>query len=269
MRPIVELDELKSIELNIMKSVHEFCVANNIQYVLSYGTLLGAIRHKGFIPWDDDIDIQMPREDYIRFEKKFPEWGKERGISVVGPHTKGNEFPRDLLKVCDDKTLLLEKSYKSGCQLGVFVDIWPLDKVPRKNSLKDKLWVKYVQLMSRIALASDIDHKSDAYNHLTFGKRAFVSLFGIFNAKKIVLKQEKISKKNIDVEDAVFISFQVGKTVYEPKDIFPAVLHIFEDTEFFIPNNYDEVLQRVYGNYMELPPIDQRKPHHIQDVYMR
>ena len=120
---ITSLSELKNIELEIMKKVHMFCEDKNIWYVLTYGSLLGAIRHNGFIPWDDDIDIHMTREGYERFEKEFPNWGKEHGLKIVNNHTKGNEFPRDMIKVCDDKTLLIEKSFKNQSKLGVFVDI--------------------------------------------------------------------------------------------------------------------------------------------------
>lgn len=75
MTPITNLDELKSIELEIMKKIHDFCEEKGINYTLAAGTLLGAIRHNGFIPWDDDIDIYVNRKDYWRFEKEFPEWG--------------------------------------------------------------------------------------------------------------------------------------------------------------------------------------------------
>ena len=75
MTPITNLDELKGIELEIMKKIHDFCEEKGINYTLTAGTLLGAIRHNGFIPWDDDIDIYVNRKDYWRFEKEFPEWG--------------------------------------------------------------------------------------------------------------------------------------------------------------------------------------------------
>lgn len=267
MRPIVELEELKQIELNIMKEVHEFCVLNEIWYVLTYGTLLGAIRHNGFIPWDDDIDIHMTREGYNKFIDLFPAWGKDRNLKLIGPHSEGNEFPRDLLKVCDSRTVLIEKAYKNGCKMGVFVDIWPLDKVHKNESAFEMLWIDLIYMIKRISLASDIDKKSDKYKQLNIKKRLFVSLFGKFDAKKLVLTQERLSQRYNNTQDAKYISFQANKRFYDEKDIFPAVLHKFEDTEFYIPNNYDAILQSTYGDYMELPPIEKRQPQHSQIVF--
>lgn len=83
MRAITDLDELKAIELDIMKKVHEFCEEKKIWYVLTYGTLIGAIRHNGFIPWDDDIDIFVMRDGFERIEKEFPEWGKDHGLFLA------------------------------------------------------------------------------------------------------------------------------------------------------------------------------------------
>ena len=174
MIPITELKELQEIELNIMKSIHEFCEANDIKYVLAYGTLIGAVRHDGFIPWDDDIDIHMPRNDYDRFVKMFPEWGKERNIEIVSSHTVGNEFPRDILKVCDNRTLLVAKNYKNNCKMGVFVDIWPLDKMPNDINVIDKLWIESVYFVKKLVLASDIRIASNAFNNLSFKKKVFM-----------------------------------------------------------------------------------------------
>jgi len=269
MKSITELEELKTIELNIMKIVHEFCEARAIKYFLTYGTLLGAIRHDGFIPWDDDIDIHMTREDYDRFRREFPEWGKERGIVIIDNHTYGNKFPRDIIKVCDDRTLLVENGYKNKCQLGVFVDIWPIDKVPETLSLKDKIAMLRIDVIKRMAQASDLKKSSIQYYRMNWKRKLFVLLFGHGNPSRLVDKQEQLSRKWNSIEKAQYTSFQANKRYYLESELFPPQFHKFEDAQFYIPNNYDSILKKTYGDYMKLPPINEQVPHHIQDVFWK
>ena len=267
MRSITDLLELKTIELDIMRNIHEFCVERDIWYVLTYGTLLGAIRHNGFIPWDDDIDIHMTREGYERFEREFPEWGKERNLKIVNNHTKGNEFPRDMAKVCDTRTTLVEREFKSGCRLGVFVDIWPLDSVPEELTLKDRIRLKRIEFVKRCAQAAEVKRNSNTFQNFGIKKKMFVLLFGNGNSVKLSLLQEKLSKTGRVTQSIRDISFQANRRFYDAKDLFPPVLHRFEDAVFYIPNNYDRILKLTFGDYMKLPPVEQQKPHHIQDVW--
>ena len=137
MKEISSIDELKVIELDIMKKIHRFCVDNNIIYYLCYGTLIGAIRHKGFIPWDDDIDILMPRPDYERFLKLFPRVQKQLGLEVVNHKTK-TYFGRPMSKVIDKRTDLFEPEFKGDDHIGVFVDVWPLDGAANSKKERNK-----------------------------------------------------------------------------------------------------------------------------------
>lgn len=269
MTPIQKLSELKSIELSIMKKVHEFCEYNHLWYVLTYGTLLGAIRHNGFIPWDDDIDIHMMRDDYDKFIRLFPDWGRDNNLQLVHSHTEGNEFPRDVIKVIDTRTFLVERDYKNKCKMGVYIDIWPLDKAPVKLSVKDGIWLKTIEVLKRLSLASDILTTTNTFEKLSNRKKLFIVLFGHFNSKKLVLIQEKLSRKNNSINEARYISFQANRRFYELNDLIPAQLHKFEDTEFFIPHNYHAILRLTYGDYMSLPPENEQIPHHIQDVFWR
>ena len=114
--------ELKRIELDILKVIHQFCKENGVDYYLCGGTLLGAVRHGGFIPWDDDIDIYMPRPDYERFISCF----KEENYRVLTfRSTRG--YPLPFVKVCDCRTVLREKLGPDIPECGVFVDVFPLD----------------------------------------------------------------------------------------------------------------------------------------------
>ena len=150
MKEITSLDELKKIELEIMKKIHEFCVENKITYYLAYGTLIGAIRHKGFIPWDDDIDILMKREDYNRFLELFPEWCKDKNLSIANPWTKPY-YGRPMTKVYDNRTFLTEPDFRSDDPYGVFVDIWILDGFPSDGEVK---WLNKMKKEKKKLLAS-------------------------------------------------------------------------------------------------------------------
>ena len=121
----ISFEESKKLELDILLAVADFCNKNNLTYFLAYGTLIGAIRHKGFIPWDDDIDIQMPREDYNKFIETF---SHER-YKTIAPGTPLSKH--SFVKVIDTETVKIEahKKYKKGF-LGVDIDIFPLDGTP-------------------------------------------------------------------------------------------------------------------------------------------
>ena len=120
MKEIHDLDELKSIELRLMKVIHDVCTHNNIWYELAYGTLIGAVRHNGFIPWDDDIDIFMYRKDLNKFLEAIERHKESDHIMIASPKNGDIYFPRDIIKVCDSRTKLFEKTYKHE-PIGVFV----------------------------------------------------------------------------------------------------------------------------------------------------
>ena len=120
---IIDTVELKSLMLSILKDVDTFCRTNNIRYFLTYGTLIGAVRHKGFIPWDDDVDICMPRPDYMRFMK---EYNHEYYKAYCAEFTPG--WDHFIAKVCDDRTIIDEGH---GDKCGVYIDVFPLDGWPK------------------------------------------------------------------------------------------------------------------------------------------
>lgn len=264
MTPITNLDELKSIELEIMKKIHDFCEEKGINYTLAAGTLLGAIRHNGFIPWDDDIDIYVNRKDYWRFEKEFPEWGESRGLYIAGPHSKKHYFPRDMLKVCDDRTALIETSYKRTDPIGVFVDIWPLDELP-ELSFKTSLWRKQVRLYRNLNLAADIS-KSSVHG---WKEKLAVLLFGYTDTHKWTNKMENTAIRYLGKGTGRLISFQGFDNTYSEKDFEERILWPFEDTKFYVPKGFDGVLRDRYGDYMTLPPKEQQVPHHVQNVWYK
>ena len=144
MKQITDINQLRGIQIGILDDVHRFCEAHGLTYFLSSGTLIGAVRHKGYIPWDDDIDIYMPRNDYEQFLQTYcDETGHYR---VINPQTEPHYY-YTFAKVVDLHTLMVEKETE-GYQIGVYMDIFPVDYVsddPKERELvfkKKKLLYK-------------------------------------------------------------------------------------------------------------------------------
>lgn len=127
------MEELKSIQLGILKDVHDYCSSTNITYWLAYGTLLGAIRHNGYIPWDDDIDIAMPREHYEKFIQSY-----KKKNTVVYSCSNNKKYILHFAKVYDTRTILKEYA-NMNIETGVYIDIFPIDNVPDFKKQQDQL----------------------------------------------------------------------------------------------------------------------------------
>lgn len=264
MKPIKTLDELKSIELSIMKKIHLFCVENKIQYYLAFGTLLGAIRHKGFIPWDDDIDIFMTRKEYNRFLDLFPCYAQNNNLSLANPKTK-NYYGRPMTKVFDSRTYLIEPDFRSDVPYGVFVDVWVLDGVPSYNESR---WLKKMKNRKRVLYASCLNFNKN----FSIKKNIAIFLGRFLNYKKqCELFDLNASKYSFDEYDkcTCYLQGENNYFSYEKKWFESAKLCKFEDAEFYIPVGSHELLSRIYNDYMTLPPIEKQKPHHIINVYWK
>lgn len=264
MKEISSLDELKEIELSIMKKIHKFCCDNDIVYYLAYGTLLGAVRHQGFIPWDDDIDIWMPRKDYVKFCKLFPSYQNQLGLTLVNNETKP-KYARPMSKVIDNRTLVIEPAYRKDDPIGVFVDIWPIDGIEndyKKRTLRRKSSAKYVSVLlycnKRIKFCDG------------FLRKLLSFLFMGLHRDRLINKIEKISSEvEFGSTDYVFACTDNNKCYYMNDWFSEPTLAKFEDAEFFVPNNSDDILTARYGNWRELPPESQRIPHHIMNTYWK
>ena len=154
----LQLSEVKQIELDILKNFASFCNEHNLNYVLAYGTLLGCIRHNGFIPWDDDIDVFMLRDDYEKllsmknlFEDKFSK--------LKFKNLGDKDYPFGFLKITDDTTRVEEKEIESKYQYGIWIDIFPLDKVSadKKKHLRN---IKKIDFWNKILVKSIIPELS-------------------------------------------------------------------------------------------------------------
>lgn len=265
----IELEELKKLQLDIMQSIHDFCTKNNIRYSISGGTLLGAVRHKGYIPWDDDIDCMMPRPDYEKFVNTFNE-SNNTDFKLFSSYND-RFFFQPFTKVINTKTRLIEYEGRPQPNLGVYVDIFPIDGLPNDEKEREKYWNIVAKKKN---FSTVIYSKSNKNEH---GIKKIVRLFLFyffrpFSANWYSKKLHKLGMKN-SFEDSQFVAnsiFGYHKKEQMPKSIFDSfILLDFEDRKFSAVKDYNTYLSNLFGNYMQLPPKENQVSKHDFKVYWR
>lgn len=270
MRKIESVDELKQIQLDILLAFDKFCEGNDIKYSLAAGSLIGAIRHKGFIPWDDDIDVYLMREDYKKLVEIFPE--KYMGKYTLVTMERNKRWNRAYGKLCDDRTVYCEDANGIAMEMGVAIDVFPIDEVPddfaewtkynkRRKFLRNMYTLKFIRInkgrslvknlfaiVSKVVLfpfsfkflARIMNWYSQIHNGKGY-KHVYENCPGVYNTKNAWLK-----KDFTQVLDAEFEGHQVK-----------------------IMSGYDDYLRTIYGDYMQLPPEEKRVTHHIFEAYWK
>lgn len=277
------IEELKEVELNILKDVAKFCEINKIQYFLCGGTLLGAIRHKGFIPWDDDIDIAMPRADYERFFKLY---NGNNSRYKADSLENNNNWHMSFGRVGDINTVLYEHTLKNKYKkYHAFIDIFPVDGLPN-NIIKKKLLLLTQKFLGIIGNSSAFSytpskHFSDSKENnielknkiRTYVKYIFITLCKGLNTQKIFSLVNSISKRyKIETSDIIGLTVYVWNWKFEilnKSSIHSYVELPFEDTYFLGPKGYAEYLENTFGDYMIPPPEERRVSHHNFNVYWK
>ena len=256
------LSELQKRLLSMFMWYHDFCVENKLSYYAIYGTMLGAIRHKGFIPWDDDIDVGMPRKDY----EKFIELVKNNNSIYKLETNRENkpDFNYGHMKLYDTRTTLIEKARKN-IKRGIYIDIFPLDGAGNTRKEADKL---YNRVFSRykIVLARNCDYRKG---------RLWYKNFAIFLARLIpnwllndkkILKDIDILSKKFSFDDSFYVGDLLGdygnKAIMEKKYMGVAKLYDFENFQIYGVEDYDFYLNRIYGDYNKFPPVENRVTRH-------
>lgn len=251
MKEIVELAEIKKIELDILIYIDEICRKNHLKYYIGYGTLIGAIRHKGFIPWDDDIDIIMPRPDYIKIMKIMQkENGRYKFISI---ENSKNDYNYPFAKVIDSNTKMVEEWRPNKEELGIYVDVFPLDGLGNSISEAQNSAKKYLKNRDRILYLETV--RKDGI------KGRFLNLIGRKNINRYIL----MIAKRYNAYKTQYVGSMMAwdeREVVERKVYGKGVEVEFENHKFFAPDNYDFILKKWYGDYMMLPSEKDRKPHH-------
>lgn len=254
------LREAQLIMLDILREVHRICEKHKIRYFLSDGTLLGAVRHEGFIPWDDDLDISMPREDY----NKFMEIAKEELSEDYFMQTMKTDAYYKLyhvpLKIRYNKSLFIEEGEKhKKYHQGIYIDIFPMDKAPdskRKYLIQSKL--------SKFILVSKMKINTRDFPSLKFFGRTLSQLIGKLVPFKVVDKIIFSTYKwNRESQGEYYTQGPeiIWSHAFKAESLFPLKKIKFEDGEFWVPNKPEDILTTMFGDFMQLPPEDQRLYH--------
>lgn len=259
------LKELQEFSLRILKDVHLFCEKENIRYSLAYGTLIGAIRHQGFIPWDNDIDICMPRPDYERFIKTFK--SEKFQLAYFGKECKYDNLIA-YARVFDNKETTTKGAHWIAQPAGVWIDIFPLDGVPDDfeefKTLYNDLHDEWERIIPKKIQFKRISHCSGLKSKLKLLREKWRKKNGKGGHRMQKEYNEKIEK--IPFEKANFWSqlavMDNGPVEHIPTSTFnERILLKFEDAQFYAVKDYDIQLKAVYGDYMQLPPEKDRVPH--------
>ena len=263
----LSLSELKEIELETLKMFHAFCVEHNIRYFLAYGTLLGAIRYKKFIPWDDDVDLLIPREDYDRLIKLFRDTDQYRLYSFE--RNPNYHFP--FAKLCDMTTRKVETMFpRAKVELGVEIDLFPLDHFDSNPEVAAQEAERIKRYMGRLGYTK-VD-KPHTQNPLKFAVWSLILgyhrlLGGGYYVKKILKECNKETQKGSPYVGAKAWCIY-GRRGIIPAEAFEEVIELeFEGEKFYAPKGYDTYLTCLYGDYLPEPPPEKRKSHHFFTAY--
>lgn len=266
--------------LRIAKAFDKFCNKHNLQYFAIGGTCIGIIRHKGMIPWDDDIDVAMPRDDYERF-LKLAETELDSDFCLINARNT-LKYYNSITKMCDAHTTLWEGP-ACQCVIGAFIDIFPMDGLPNTNP-EDRIayFNNYLRLRNSaegVALKANIRSLLSAIKHRN---KLMISRV-YWNWKyRLLRKQNNRFKmcddylKNYSYEDSEYVAYLGtfrGPRIITRKACFESYIYMpFEDFQLRVPIGYDEYLQNTFGDYMRLPPKEEQvsnHSHYFEDLNKR
>lgn len=274
-----ESQKLKAVLLDIYKDIVEVCNKNDLTVMLVGGSALGAVRHSGYIPWDDDLDVAMPRKDYNRFPsllaQMFPNKYDCFGAGISENPVYG------FIKVGKQGTILKTLNETEKETPSIAIDVFPIENIPNNKivrffhglrinillylSVCVKLYENNETPLTKILL-EDKNGRKSLKRRLRIGR--FFSL--IHKSSEWYNKCDEIVQK-YGKKETTLVSIPTGRGHYfgeiqQRSVFFPPKKHNFEGVESFIPNNYDRYLSALYGDYMQIPPLEKREKHFIVDI---
>lgn len=264
---LIYLEELKQIQLDILEVIDNFCVQNGIRYSLACGSMLGAIRHKGYIPWDDDIDIYIPRDDYKRFIQIFPE---ELGHIKVASLEREPKWNRAYAQAYDSRTIMNEYAH-TPLKVGVYIDIYPIDNVPDS----DDAWLRYNKIRRFLIRIQEIKYIPIHWNRtiqknlvLIIGKIMLLPFSSRIIAKSINHFAQRYNGMGYG-RSFECVQGMLQKRPFQSSLMTDFIRIQFENQHFTIMKDYDAYLTNAYGNYMKLPPKEKQISHHQFEAYWK
>ena len=251
----IQITEVWKYEQEILDVVHRICVENGLRYSLAYGTLIGAVRHGGFIPWDDDIDLMMPRTDY----EKLREIWKQTAPSnyILQDKQTSSDFTQNFLKIRKDHTTFLQTEEERLCvyHKGIFIDIFPGDRVA-----PSLLWKRIQYVACAVDLLYSRGFRSNSGGVTGIIERVLLGIPQCFHTKFQIMANKFVQKWNAQEDCQYFFPSTIGSCKkYYPANLFENMAEIeFCGKRYACVRNVDEALRVEYGDYMQLPPESER-----------
>lgn len=262
----ITVNEMKLIQLDMLRYIHSFCIKNDIKYTLIFGTLLGAVRHKGYIPWDDDIDIAMPRSDYEMFVKSF-----SHDFYKVYDYRMDLEYANPYAKIADTRTILEENINMKS--IGINIDLFPLDNL--FNSKEESLiFVNSLNCFKKRFRMKLLKPS----NKNVWWKRMAINISKLFvlnTTLKEITEKEYKRIETLNNDNSTYVGFPVdpeigaaARSICERSVFDNYTLIEFEKEHFMVISGYDQWLSQIYGDYMTPPPMAERtSPHSLSNIY--
>ena len=257
----LSLPEIRERQLKLIEHLQNLCIENNLHYSLCYGSLIGAIRHNGFIPWDDDMDIVMPRPDYEKIIKIIND--QKNDFKLLDCRLQ-KDYYYPFAKLIDTTTLIEEGQPRKINGYGIYIDIFPEDGLPNNQLKREKYWKKInkLRLISSYVITKKVKKETVLKSTI---RLIFYYLFYFFpkNFFSILLNKYALKYNFYDSEIvSVTITGHEGRKNEMPRSILENyTYHDFENKKLMIVKDYDYMLSKLFGNYMELPPENQRFSH--------
>lgn len=270
----IELSEIKKLEVEMLKIIDKICRENNIKYFAIGGTLIGAIRHDGFIPWDDDIDIGLTADNYSKLIELLEKYCDNNNVHYkILEDNKCGSYYYPFAKMVNTNTIVYEGMVGDE-NMGVFVDIFCFNPLPNNEKVAHKTYrkMKFIKDYGIKIINSNNDRTTKNYKK-PFRKIVRFIEKNIIGQKRILNEYKKCYKKYSNCEPKYGISnwltYNEKNELYEWNDFQEVINHKFENLEIMIPKEYDSVLRNCYGDYMKLPPEEDRIPQHTAEAYYR
>jgi lipopolysaccharide cholinephosphotransferase len=262
----VGIEDMRDIQFSILKKIDAFCKMHDLTYYLTHGTLIGAVRHQGFIPWDDDIDIAMPRKDYEKFVAEFT----DEKVSLYSLRTVSTcRYP--YTKAFDTQTQVFEGSFKHISEYGVNIDIFPYDYAPDDALRRKKLLrkVRFWQMVLKVKL-SRVSSIMTLKQNLIIAPGRILLCF--ISASTLAKRIDRIARSLEDVPTGKMGNLVWGygeREIIDTSDLLETKQMVFEEFNASVPVGYDKLLTSMYGDYMALPPKENQITHHDFKAYWK
>lgn len=255
--------EVQLLELEILKAFDAFAKKHSIPYHLAYGTLLGAVRHKGFIPWDDDIDVLVPRPEYERLLDLLESEGLGKRFTVASPRNRSKTYPYPYAKLLLNNTIVYEPKLDSKfSRSSIWIDIFPLDGLPERKT--NRAMTFFLALALKNLLYTAIVSSKNVSGIQKLAVLLLGPITRMVGIRRWVDWIERFATRYsyADASLAANLAVTVGSKEAIAKGIISKTITLeFEEHPFPAPKHYDEYLTQLYGAYMELPPVEQRTTH--------